>query len=249
MFTISSCLLLPNRSSRKHEKRHVKPYSCTFPSCTKKFGSKNDWKRHENSQHFQLDVWKCDVQHGGLPSEVCRKVFRRQENFKLHLQTFHGMEDRRVLESKLESCRIGRNYEARFWCGFCDAVVESKQKGLGAWNERFDHIDNHFVGRNNLALKEICDWKDVDPDQPQDLLAPDSDDSDQSPSLSLLRDSTQPTTEHPGKLSRQVIQKRKPKKKAVDSNGRAVKRRRAHEYRCFCVSHPRSIQLYNRVAN
>lgn len=164
-------------------------------------------------------------------SGVCGKVSHQRETFKVHLQKFHSIDDGKVLESKLESCRIGRNYEARFWCGFCEAIVETKQNGLGAWNERFDHIDSHFVGRNNLARKEISDWKNVDPDKPRpDLSAPDSDDSDGSPS-------PPPTVERAKNLGKQATQypypKQKPKKKGMDSDGRVFKRRRGHlPHRC-----------------
>jgi hypothetical protein len=45
---------------RKHMKRHQKPYACTrVPGCDKRFGSKSDWKRHENDQHIQLQFWRC----------------------------------------------------------------------------------------------------------------------------------------------------------------------------------------------
>lgn len=171
------------------------------------------------------------MQRGDMPSGVCGKVSHRRESFRTHLQNSHSLDNGEVLESKLESCRIGRNYEARFWCGFCEAIVESKQKGLGAWNERFDHIDNHFVGKNNLAPREISDWKNVDPDQPRpDLSAPDSEDSDQSPS-------PPPTIERAKNLGKQATQylKQRSKKKGVDSDGRAFKRRRGHlpiEHRC-----------------
>lgn len=100
------------------------------------------------------------------PSEECGKVSHRRETFKTHLQTSHGMSDQSIVEDKLESCRIGRNCEARFWCGFCETTIEVKQPGYSAWAERFDHIDDHYAGRNNQARKEISDWKNVDPEQP-----------------------------------------------------------------------------------
>ncbi|KAF2212455.1 hypothetical protein CERZMDRAFT_106186 [Cercospora zeae-maydis SCOH1-5] len=36
---------------KKHIKRHTRPYGCTFSLCNKTFGSRNDWKRHELTQH------------------------------------------------------------------------------------------------------------------------------------------------------------------------------------------------------
>ncbi|KAI8633994.1 hypothetical protein F5Y19DRAFT_260295 [Xylariaceae sp. FL1651] len=150
---------------KKHEKRHEKPYGCTMPDCDKKFGSKNDWKRHENTQHFMLEMWRCDEQKAGNVPEPCEKVCYRREIFRVHLEKDHHTTDQHTLDAKLEKCRVGRNCEARFWCGFCQEIVEIKQKGLQAWAERFDHIDEHFSGRNR-AQKEISEWKNFDQSQP-----------------------------------------------------------------------------------
>ncbi|KAI1293961.1 hypothetical protein F5Y03DRAFT_411169 [Xylaria venustula] len=140
---------------KKHQKRHEKPYGCTMPGCDKKFGSKNDWKRHENTQHFQLEMWGCD-------EESCEKLCHRREMFRAHLEKDHQIADQSILDAKLEKCRVGRNCEARFWCGFCQKIVEIKQQGQQAWAERFDHIDEHFSGRNDRAQKGISEWKSFD---------------------------------------------------------------------------------------
>jgi hypothetical protein len=147
---------------KKHEKRHDKPYGCTFNGCDKKFGSKNDWKRHENTQHHQVESWKCQERVTTSASGTCEKLIHRREIFKNHLQTSHGICDVSQLEDKLESCRIGNNCEDRFWCGFCLNTVEVKNKGLDAWRARFDHIDDHYHGRNNLVKKNIRDWKPLE---------------------------------------------------------------------------------------
>ncbi|OTA96365.1 hypothetical protein M434DRAFT_116536 [Hypoxylon sp. CO27-5] len=144
---------------KKHEKRHLKPYGCTFPDCNKRFGSKNDWKRHENSQHYMLEHWRCDEKQTDNSSSICGKVIYRRELFKQHLGTFHHIKDQATLEMKLETCRVGRNCEARFWCGFCQEIIEIKKKGIEAWTERFNHIDDHFHGRNDQTRREISDWK------------------------------------------------------------------------------------------
>ncbi|KAI1389782.1 uncharacterized protein F4822DRAFT_213280 [Hypoxylon trugodes] len=144
---------------KKHEKRHLKPYGCTFPGCDKKFGSKNDWKRHENSQHYMLEHWRCDEKFSDGPSKVCGKSIYRRELFKQHLNTVHHISNQGALEAKLEMCRVGRNCEARFWCGFCYEIIEIKKEGIEAWTERFNHIDDHFHGRNNLPQRHISDWE------------------------------------------------------------------------------------------
>lgn len=194
-------------------KRHEKPYGCTFQGCIKRFGSKNDWKRHENSQHFLLEVWKCDAERSDKPLETCGKVSHRRETFRQHLANNHHLQGEAV-ESKLEECRVGRNCEARFWCGFCQEIIEIRQKGLHAWTERFNHIDNHLAGRDGLPKKQFDDWKSVDPDAPPvvDASGSDSEESDSLPvsTLSLskpTRDSSsknKPQSSRPDGLRRKA---------------------------------------------
>jgi hypothetical protein len=146
-------------------KRHSRPYGCTFLTCNKIFGSKNDWKRHENSQHFHLETWRCDEERpeGG----ACAKVCYRRQTFQDHLKTHHQMSDNDIIKAKLEDCRIGRNCQARFWCGFCVKLIDLKKKGLDAWTERFDHIDDHFMGRHELPKQDIRNWVPVNSDKPR----------------------------------------------------------------------------------
>jgi len=151
---------------KKHMKRHERPYGCTFLTCNKIFGSKNDWKRHENSQHFHLETWRCDEERpeGG----ACAKVCYRRQTFGDHLVKAHQISDNdALLKAKLDTCRIGRNCQARFWCGFCNKLVELKKKGVEAWTERFDHIDDHFMGRHGLPKQSIQDWVPMDSDRPK----------------------------------------------------------------------------------
>ena len=134
-------------------------------TCSKTFGSKNDWKRHENSQHFHLETWRCDEEKddGG----ACAKVCYRRQSFQDHLKKEHEVSDPEVLKTKIDACRIGRNCQARFWCGFCVKLVDLTKKGVEAWTERFDHIDDHFMGRHGLTKQDIQDWIPVDGDKPR----------------------------------------------------------------------------------
>jgi hypothetical protein len=133
-------------------------YGCTF-LCNKTFGSKNEWKRHENSQHFHSETWRCDNETSD--GVVCAKVCYRRQSFQDHLKTEHNIEDDTIKEQS-ESCRIGRNCQARFWCGFCSQIIGLERKGLDAWTERFDHIDDHFMGNRGLKKQCILDWIPVD---------------------------------------------------------------------------------------
>ncbi|PGH10782.1 hypothetical protein AJ79_05255 [Helicocarpus griseus UAMH5409] len=165
---------------KKHMKRHDRPYGCTYPRCTKKFGSKNDWKRHENTQHFQLQCWRCPVvirtdavnnkdetlmeepNHEDLPEALrlnttgeisCASLFDRADKFSQHLQCDHGYNETEARVTVKEN-KIGRNGQFKFWCGFCRKLISLRKEGLDAWDERFDHIDNeHFKKKQPIA-----DW-------------------------------------------------------------------------------------------
>ncbi|ETS01145.1 hypothetical protein M419DRAFT_36127 [Trichoderma reesei RUT C-30] len=137
---------------RKHMKRHKKPYGCTYKTCEKNFGSKNDWKRHESSQHFQLESWNCDM-------VGCDKVLPRRELFRSHLLNRHKLTDGKEVENKLEKCRLGRHCDPRFWCGFCDKFVEVKGEVVNSWTKRCDHIDNHLFGKEGMEKKAMSEWR------------------------------------------------------------------------------------------
>ncbi|KAF7542948.1 hypothetical protein G7Z17_g11149 [Cylindrodendrum hubeiense] len=142
---------------KKHLKRHEKPYGCTFYHCSKAFGSKNDWKRHESSQHWQLESWKCEDKKMNQ-TQPCDKVCHRRESFKNHLNKEHMMTDGKAIEEKLERCRIGRHCDDRFWCGFCSKIIEITGEVVNAWTKRCDHIDDHFSGRDGKRKMNISEW-------------------------------------------------------------------------------------------
>ncbi|KAK4171512.1 hypothetical protein QBC36DRAFT_199168 [Triangularia setosa] len=157
---------------KKHQKRHAKPYACTFAKCDKRFGSKNDWKRHENSQHFQLEIWRCTepVHSHGRPGDYeCGKVCHRRESLKGHLEQDHQFQEPAVIEKKLNDYRHGRNFESRFWCGFCVKTIEPQRSGGPAHSERFDHIDNHFMGKDGFEKADIKEWRSLEMVADQEL--------------------------------------------------------------------------------
>ena len=151
---------------RKHEKRHHRPYGCTYATCTKAFGSKNDWKRHENSQHHQLETWRCHQPSAQSKINQCAEVFYRRDPFQAHLRKDHGVTDEDYIRGECKRVRIGRNGQSGFWCGFCKKIVKLEKRGLEAWDERFNHIDNiHFK-----KGQRIEDWYPLDKDIPKGLL-------------------------------------------------------------------------------
>ncbi|CAI7611980.1 unnamed protein product [Penicillium glandicola] len=127
---------------RKHQKRHERPYGCTFPHCAKSFGSKADWKRHETSQHLGVPSWFC-TEHDVQTSAPCDRPFYRPETYIHHLHQ-HGMQEYQVTAS-VGNNRLDLAGQSDFWCGFCNHRVPLKSDEPEALDERFNHIDiEHF---------------------------------------------------------------------------------------------------------
>ena len=148
---------------RKHMKRHTRPYGCTFAKCNKRFGSRNDWKRHENSQHFLSEMWRCSLERPN--GSKCGHLSHDQQQFARHLELQHDIKDKSE-ESKTQ-CRnmhLGREGHHHFWCGFCDQLIA--QAGPGAWDVRFKHIGDHFDKEN----RSIDDWVDIETNKKKKLI-------------------------------------------------------------------------------
>ncbi|KAF2707725.1 hypothetical protein K504DRAFT_42150 [Pleomassaria siparia CBS 279.74] len=157
---VCSTTLARSCDMRKHMKRHTKPYGCTYPKCHRRFGAKSDWKRHEGKLHFQVECFRCSNPSSSTPSSsfdtsgLCGELFFRPEQFKSHLSTHHNLTQFEEHSSQLRASRIGRNGQGQFWCGFCKCIVKLAKKREEAWDERFDHIDAHFMKQG----KSIEDW-------------------------------------------------------------------------------------------
>lgn len=118
----------------------------------------NDWKRHENSQHFQAELFKCQEHASlGTNSPRCGDVFYDAEYMEDHLKNVHGISSPATLKAKVHENLIGRNHQVRFWCGFCRSNVSLHNHGVQGWDERFNHIDDHF----KAGLRTL-DWVDAE---------------------------------------------------------------------------------------
>jgi hypothetical protein len=134
---------------RKHQKRHTRPYGCTVPGCDRKFGSKSDWRRHENSQHFKYKYYRCPD---------CKKDIYQSDHFEKHLSK-HRPVTRVEMESIIvEVRRVRPVFQNEFYCGFCEATIAVEKESDGC-TERFDHIDQHFMGRPPREKVGIDQWK------------------------------------------------------------------------------------------
>ncbi|QSS61741.1 hypothetical protein I7I51_03918, partial [Histoplasma capsulatum] len=122
-------------------------YACT--KCFVEFGNKKEWIRHENTEHFQMQAWRCpkildlnfcpDDPAKALSTNSseneCARCFDRKDKLQKHLCSEHGYREANV-KAVVSASEIGRNGQ-----------------GQNSWTERFDHIEKHFqIGR------KIGDW-------------------------------------------------------------------------------------------
>ena len=163
----------------KHIKRHTRPYGCTFAKCPRRFGSKNDWKRHENTMHYQVEAWKCAEPKrpdGSIPTTIggkpfatakqCGRLCYRRESFIAHLHESHGLgipEKEDYVKDQCKKRRVGRNGQCGFWCGFCQTVVRLEKLGIEAWDERFNHIDDQHFKKG----EKVEDWVPLEGEVPR----------------------------------------------------------------------------------
>ena len=148
---------------------HQPRFSCIFAKygCDKRFGSKNEWKRHINCIHLRLDFWRCDVDGCADQGGVRRhgdddgdgegaKEFNRKDLFTQHLRRMHcplpaehdgnmtayekkGWEDQ--IAAAQDRCHmINRTAPNRGRCGFCD----QEYVGEGCWDDCLEHVGKHF---------------------------------------------------------------------------------------------------------
>ena len=153
----------------KHIKRHTRPFGCTFHKCNKVFGSKNDWKRHENSQHFQNEMFRCQISDSSKRYGVCARIFYAGKAFEEHLKDGHKISNNELVSDHVREGRIGRGNQGRFWCGFCKKIFVLREQGVPGWDERFNHIDDHFKRGNR-----VDSWVDAETNQTKEEMMTES---------------------------------------------------------------------------
>lgn len=89
------------------------------------------------------------------------KLFGSKADWKRHEFQQHG--DVEVWECRTsidDKACISSNSCPSFWCGFCVDKINIDLDGCNdPWKERFDHIDEHFSGKNGRTQQGISEWK------------------------------------------------------------------------------------------
>ncbi|KXT07414.1 hypothetical protein AC578_418 [Pseudocercospora eumusae] len=154
---------------KKHMKRHTRPYGCTWPNCAKKFGSRNDWKRHESSQHFLEEMWKCGRAREPDGGICLRRPWFTKDQMIRHLQgPEHNMSNQHDIEQECDRFHLGREGHVHFWCGFCKTLIAQPEYTTNAWEKRFKHIGDHF----DHDKCNIDDWVCVRENKAKKLIPP-----------------------------------------------------------------------------
>ena len=152
-------------------------FPCPFAiyGCGSTFGSKNEWKRHVNTQHMRTRYWRCDQCDQG---ERKPNDFNRKDLFIQHVRRMHPLETEKASKTKTTGPRSGKNDpEERelasianrcfrsirsppeaSGCLFCDASFN----GSGTWDERLEHIGKHMEGakKEHDEPMDPKDWQD-----------------------------------------------------------------------------------------
>ncbi|QSS66625.1 hypothetical protein I7I51_02814 [Histoplasma capsulatum] len=115
-------------------------YACT--KCFVEFGNKKEWIRHENTEHFQMQAWRCpkildlnfcpDDPAKALSTNSseneCARCFDRKDKLQKHLCSEHGYREADV-KAVVSASEIGRNGQGQTWCGFCRKLIPLQQEG------------------------------------------------------------------------------------------------------------------------
>lgn len=155
--------------------------SAAFPcplaiyGCPSSFASKNEWKRHVNTQHMRLGFWRCDQcitpHNEWKPNDFNRKDLFTQHVRRMHLAVRHtpathskkpskhpkDKADDEALKEAAARCYVHlRSPPEKCRCLFCDEQFFGK----GAWDKRMEHIGGHMESfkRDRSTPTRPQDW-------------------------------------------------------------------------------------------
>ncbi|PPJ58368.1 hypothetical protein CBER1_10787 [Cercospora berteroae] len=150
-----------SRSANRRSGRPQNLFPCLFVvyGCDKEVGSKNEWKRHIQKQHVQMEYWLCTRCPEKGPSEQQQHVFNRKDLFTQHTLRMHSQqsdragkaksdEQKRFEDTEAERChRTLRQPPNDSRCVIC----EQEFSGPGSWEQCIDHTGRHL----DTAAKEV----------------------------------------------------------------------------------------------
>jgi hypothetical protein len=162
----------------------TKAFPCPFLpyACLATFSSKNEWKRHVNTQHLSLSTYYCHL----CSNKPCQQqqqqtdnTFNRKDLFIQHLRRMHCHSSQNTLYNNDNNTKLIDNTPASLaytalcchmpspslptstTCIFCSTDFS----GLRAWTDRTEHISRHLETwhRDGQEVPSVHVWrKDVE---------------------------------------------------------------------------------------
>jgi len=169
-----------DRAAQNDTSNRSFPCALATYGCPSTFGSKNEWKRHVNTQHMRLGYWRCDQcpsSNNTKPNDFNRKDLFNQHVRRMHPTTTtttstetkpprrksrsiseHGDGDQALADKATRCYRRLRTPPVDTGCMFCDAVFHGPQ----AWDERMEHVGKHMEAekkRGDGLGTGLGDWR------------------------------------------------------------------------------------------
>lgn len=144
---------------RKHLDRLVNMFFCTS-GCDMTFGSKDEWRRHENRVHWTFEKWKCTLPENPETAKLCDYESCYSNPFKNHLKTNHlGFAGGRTGSIDVQGFKIFKeDFPTTFWCGFCTHRLEINGDAVERIKGRLNHVEDHLKERNNWPHGTADTW-------------------------------------------------------------------------------------------
>lgn len=175
------------QAKSKGSKSAALPCPLAAYGCTSSFISKNEWKRHINTQHLRLEAWLCDQ----CPKRDNKREFNRKDLFIQHLKRMHPSPcpahspkvqiaksrpnrsgskvgktgkaskgedmDPALLEAEQRCHIVLRQPPSDSACLFCSANFS----GRGSWEARIEHVAKHMeqYKKDGNEVPDPSNWR------------------------------------------------------------------------------------------
>lgn len=171
---------------RQQANRSKTAYPCPFLpyGCPASFSSKNEWKRHLNTQHLSLSTYRCDLcipKPCSSSTPLQSNDFNRKDLFIQHLRRMHceNSSDSTSTISNIKTARYNcitipntpaslaeqadrchippPSPPASTQCIFCDSTFPGPQ----SWIQRTEHISRHLerFRREGQEVPKVESWR------------------------------------------------------------------------------------------
>lgn len=156
-----------------------RPFPCPLApyGCNSTFASKNEWKRHVNTQHIKLSFYRCDICPPTTDPNDDRTVyyndFNRKDLFGQHLRRMHAatkdnihvrsqkqfpVNEDNLSEHQTRCLQPLRTPPQQSLCLFCDRAFQ----GPSSWEERMEHVGRHLEKDKSIDIDmlDIKSWNE-----------------------------------------------------------------------------------------